>query len=113
MSAWRLMYAAPLLCLMAGAAYAQAPVVQLPPHDNALQHAQHQASHALRQWQDAQFTAQRAQQDFLNAKQAYDSARDEFENARKKRDAARARQERALKAYRAALKKASGAADRR
>jgi hypothetical protein len=107
------MYGAPLLWLMAGVACAQAPVVQLPPHDNALQHAQHQASHALRQWKDAHFTAQQAQQDFVNAREAYGSARSEFERARKNRAAARAREERALKAYQAALKKAHGAADHR
>lgn len=113
MSTRRLVYGMPLLWLAAGVACAQAPVVQLPPHDNALQRAQHQASHALRRWQDAQFTAHQAQQDFINAQKAYDSARSEFEQARKNRDAARTRENRARKAYEAALKKARSAADRR
>jgi hypothetical protein len=108
-----LAHGALLWWLAAGITYAQAPVVQLPPHDNALQQAQHQASYALRRWQNAQFTTQQAQQDFINAEKAYDSARREFEQARKQRDAARAREEQARKAYEAALDKARNAAGRR
>lgn len=98
--------------MLVAAVFATAVVAQPPVGDRSVtvQQAQHRASAAYRELQEAEYQSKLAWQDYVNTQDAYRAAqnpsgdgRRELDKLKKALDAARAREARARQAYKAAL----------